>query len=148
MRRAIFLGLSLTALAAGCGGGSSKPLSHDEFVKQANAICAEYNDRIAALGTPQGLSDLVTFAQKGRATAEDDVGKFAKLKPPAKDAAGAAAFVAAGRTVIDNLGKLEAAAKKGSVSAVQQIAAAAQANADRARLIAQRLGLTECAKQG
>jgi len=31
---------------------------------------------------------------------------------------------------------------------VQKIAAQGQANSDRSRLIAQRLGLTECAKQG
>lgn len=146
MRRLLPLGL-LTVLLAACGGGGGKPLSHEEFVKQANAICADYNNRIVALGTPQSLGDLAAFAQKGRTISEDEVGRFAKLKPPPKDAAGAAAFVAAGRTVIDDLGKLEAAAKKGSVSAVQQLAATAQTNADKARLVAQRLGLAECVRQ-
>ncbi len=134
-------------LLAACGGGGGKPLSHDEFVKQADAICADYNERITALGTPSGLSDLGAFAQKGRAIAEDDVAKFVKLKPPKQDATGAAAFVAAGRKVIDNLTKLEGAAKKSDVAAVQKIAAAAQANADQSRLVAKSLGLTECAKQ-
>jgi hypothetical protein len=139
----------MAVVAAGCGGGAGgKVLSHDEFVKQADAICADYNDRIAALGTPQGLGDLVTFAQKGSAIATEDVDKFAKLKPPKADAGGAADFVAAGRTVIDQLGKLEAAGRKSDVGAVQKIAAQGQANADRSRLIAKRLGLTECAKQG
>jgi hypothetical protein len=145
--RAVLLALGVAALAA-CGGGGSKSLSHEEFVKQADAICADYNDRIAALGTPQGLGDLVAFAQKGRAIATEDVDKFAKLKPPKADAKGAADFVAAGRTVIDQLGKLEAAGRKSDFGAVQKIAAQGQANADQSRLIAKRLGLIECAKQG
>src|SRR5712692_9833331 len=104
MRRAVLLGFCTAVVAAGCGGGAGgKVLSHDEFVKQANAICTDYNNRIAALGTPQGLGDLVAFAQKGSAIAAEDVDKFAKLKPPKADAAGAADFVAAGRTVIDQL---------------------------------------------
>ena len=139
----------MAVVAAGCGGGGGgKALSHEEFVNQANAICADYNDRIAALGTPQGLGDLVTFAQKGSAIAREDVDKFANLKPPNADARGAADFVAAGRTVIDQLGKLEAAGRKSDLGAVQKIAAQGQANSDRSRLIAQRLGLIECAKQG
>src|SRR5712691_10013756 len=149
MRRAVLLGFCIAAAAAGCGArGGGKALSHDEFVKQADVICADYNDRIAALGTPQGLGDLVTFAQKGGAIATEGVGKGAKLKSPKADAGGAADFVAAGRTVIDQLGKLEAAGTKSDVGAVQKIAAQGQANADRSRLIAKRLGLTECAKQG
>jgi hypothetical protein len=149
MRRAVPLGFCMAVVAAGCGGGGGgRTLSHDEFVKQANAICTDYNSRIAALGTPQGLADLVAFAQKGSAIAAEDVDKFAKLKPPKADAAGAAEFVAAGRTVVDQLRRLEAAGRKSDLGAVQKIAAQGQANSDRSRLIAQRLGLAECAKQG
>jgi hypothetical protein len=147
MWRAVLLGFCVAVVAGGCGGGG-KALSHDEFVRQADAICADYNDRIAALGTPQGLGDLVSFAQKGNAIATEDVDRFAKLKPPKADAAAAADFVAAGRSVIDQLGKLEAAGRKSDLGAVQKIAAQGRANAERSRLIAKRLGLTECAKQG
>ncbi len=136
----------LVALA-GCGGGGGKTLSHDEFVKQANAICADYNSRIKALGTPSGISDLVAFAQKAIPIAKEDVDKFARLKPPKQDAAGATTFVADGRKVIDLITKLEAAAKKGDVAAVQALAKQGQANGAKSQKDAQSVGLAECAKQ-
>src|SRR3954454_24363649 len=61
--------VAVGALAfAGCGGGSSTtttgasgasgtagstPLSQDEFVSQANAVCKDANDQIAALKAPE-----------------------------------------------------------------------------------------------
>ena len=68
-----------------CGGGSGEKLSHGEFVDKANAICADYNQRIDALGTPNTFDEIATFAQDARVIAEEDVGKFNDLNPPDED---------------------------------------------------------------
>jgi hypothetical protein len=42
------LALSFGFLAAGCGGSDEEPLTHDEFVTQADKICADGNDEMAS----------------------------------------------------------------------------------------------------
>lgn len=44
----LILVVALIVIAAGRGGGSHH--QHNEFVKQANTICADYVNRTAALG--------------------------------------------------------------------------------------------------
>jgi hypothetical protein len=146
MRFAFLPLAALLALAAGCGGGGSKTLSHGDFVKQANAICADYNKRIKALGQPNTISDLVTFSEKALPIAKEDVGKFKKLKPPKEDEAGWKAYGAQGDKVIDTIGKLHDEAKRNDAAGIQKLAAVAQKEAARSKRIAQDAGLAECAK--
>ena len=84
-RLAVAFSVLVVALAAGCGGGGGDKLSHGEFVDKANAICADYNQRVDALGTPNTFEDVVSFAQDARAIAQEDVGKFKDLNPPDED---------------------------------------------------------------
>lgn len=81
----------LTALAlAGCGG-SDEPLTHDEFVAEADAICADYNDKYAE--AVAGLSPDSTDEERNAAleayvrTYEDMVDDLTGLEPPANDRA-------------------------------------------------------------
>lgn len=48
--------LALAVLAAGCGGSSDKPLSHADFISQADAICKKSEDQIAAAQRKLGSS--------------------------------------------------------------------------------------------
>ncbi len=125
---------------------ASKRLSHGEFVKQANAICANYNKRINALGEPKSISDLVGFADKALPIAKEDVGKFKKLNPPKEDEAGWKAYGAEGDKVIAAIGDLRNAAKKSDAAAIQRIGNEAQAESAHSKKIAQDAGLSECAK--
>lgn len=133
------------ALVAGCGGASDK-LSHDEFVDRANAICADYNQRIGALGTPNSLDEVVSFAQNARTIAQEDVGKFKDLSPPDEDRDNWKAYGDKGDEVIALSHDLEKAARDKDLSEVARLAAASQARAAESKRIALAMGAKECAK--
>ncbi len=98
MRR---LSLLFAALAiAGCGGSSSTeetasgpPLSKSSFIKQADAICAEYHSRKAALDQEIGrLFSARNFDAAAKALQDEidagrkEVEKLRALSPPEADA--------------------------------------------------------------
>lgn len=70
---------SVLALLAGCGGGS---LTKAELISQADAICAETEKKIDALGTPETPADLKEFAGKAATAAKEQVDKLKALEPP------------------------------------------------------------------
>ena len=47
MKRALFMAAVGLALAAGCGGDGEKPLSKEEYLKRASAICKKGNQELA-----------------------------------------------------------------------------------------------------
>ena len=134
------------ALAAGCGGGGGDKLSHEEFVDQANAICADYNQRIDALGTPNTFDEIVAFAQDARVIAEEDVGKSKDLNPPDEDHDNWEAYGNKGDEVIALSRDLEKAAKDKDVGEVTRLVAASRARAAESKRIALAMGTEECAK--
>jgi hypothetical protein len=87
---------ALIVIAAGCGGGGSHRLSHNEFIKKANAICADINKRTVALGyastrsaavdpiamsvlllsSPSAIANLISWSEKRLPIARQDIGKF------------------------------------------------------------------------
>jgi hypothetical protein len=72
MRRSVLgatVSLVLGSVLAGCGGGSNDRLTKDEFVKQADAICAKFDKRIE---TAAGSA----FANPGKPT-DDEIAAFA-----------------------------------------------------------------------
>ena len=134
------------ALAAGCGGGGGDKLSHEEFVDQASAICADYNQRIDALGTPNTFDEIVAFAQDARVIAEEDVGKFNDLNPPDEDHDNWEAYGNKGDEMIALSRDLEKAAKDKDVGEVTRLVAASRARAAESKRIALAMGTEECAK--
>ncbi len=65
--------LAAVALAAGCGGGGDgggDRLTAEEFVQQADAICADANEQIDALGEPQSMEELATMAAEALSISE------------------------------------------------------------------------------
>ncbi len=134
--------LGAVAAIAGCGGSSG--LSHDEYLKQANALCADYNTRLAALGSPKAVTQFPAFATKLLPIAQDDIGKFKALKPPKPDAAAHDAYGKQGDKLIAALKDLIAAGK--DVPAIERVIARESGESARSRQIATQAGLTECAK--
>lgn len=158
----LVLVVALIVIAAGCGGGSHL-LSHNEFIKQANAICANYNKRTAALGyvstraaafspttmaaalgSPSTLANLISWSEKALPIAKQDVGKFKQLKPSKADEAAWKAYAAEGDRAIVWLGKLHDEAKRSDRPAILRLAAYGQKEAERETRIAQNAGLAEC----
>jgi hypothetical protein len=144
-------------LAAGCGGGSHR-LSHNEFVKQANAICADYTKRFVALGltgfsaemmsfevaSPRGMANLVSWSGKTLPIARQAFGKFKQLKPPKVDEAGWKALAAENDKTIVWLGKVHDAARRHDQTAISRLAADGQKDDARATRIAEKAGLDWC----
>jgi hypothetical protein len=150
---------------AGCGGGDdttsagttgasgvagTEPLSKEEFVSQANAICADASQQIEALEAPpenaQSLTEVVPFFTQGLAIARETAAELEALTPPAE--------------LQDERDQLVADAKKELALAAKQLAGlkandAAQFEALKGQVdaiekkddrIASSIGLTECAK--
>jgi hypothetical protein len=152
------------AALAGCGGGSSSsttgasgasgasgsaPLSQDEFVSQANAVCKEQNDQVAALKAPTSttsIQDQIPTLEQDIAIANDTYTKLSAITPPTDLQSKYSQYLSGGKAQIALANQLIDAAKANDSSKLQQIAA--QVNTTKAKLDAQAkaLGLTECAK--
>jgi len=64
----------------GCGGEDR--LSQAEFHQQANAICKNYNDRIAAIGDPTSPAVVPEYVDKGIPLIEQGLSELRDLNPP------------------------------------------------------------------
>jgi len=93
-RRSIAAALAAASIlvAAGCGGSktSDKPvtqttaaLSADQFRQQADAICADIDTKVDALGEPTSEADIVSYLEKGLAVQNEQLTRLRALTPPA-----------------------------------------------------------------
>ena len=109
MRRiAICLLLSTLGAGAGCGGDSGPPLTADEFVLQANAICKASVDKLAAenagiVKNPTTSPDefVKFYREKAIPSARKRLSDLGKLKAPNKLKDKAKKMVSAGRKTLD-----------------------------------------------
>jgi hypothetical protein len=157
--------VAVGALAfAGCGGGSSTsttgasgasgaagsaPLSQSEFVSQANAVCKESNDKVAALKAPTATSsvqDQIPTLEQNIAIATDTYTKLSAITPPSNLQAKYAAYLSDGKGQIALANQVLDAAKANDTSKLQQIATKTNAATAQTDSEATALGLTECAK--
>lgn len=81
--------LAAAAALAGCGGGGSDSLGADEFREQADAICADSDERIATLTEPTAADQILPFLQAGLPIQADELERFGDLEPPEELRAGA-----------------------------------------------------------
>ena len=150
-------------LVAGCGGGSSSttgasgasgasgsaPLSKEEFVSQANAICADTNDQIEALeAPPQGASvqEVVPLLTQELAIARDSAAKLEELTPPGELQAERDKLVANTNKEEALAVKIVAAAKANDADQAQSLGQQLDALDKQDNGIANSIGLTECTK--
>jgi hypothetical protein len=152
MRKTLAFAALAAALAlAGCGGddgGGGEPLSQEDFVAQADAICEEYEAKLDALGTPQSQEDLAEFAEKSVPIAEEGQGKLAELTPPADLQEAYDEWLAQGDKAVDIVQRLEQAAQDNDQEEIQAIATEAQAADERSEELATQLGFEECSRGG
>ena len=92
-----------TTGATGATGASGAPLSEDEFVKQANQICAQVNKKIEGGGGGQGGS-VEDFANDTLIPAVDDgLAELGQLTPPEADADQYSQLLDEGQDALDGL---------------------------------------------
>jgi hypothetical protein len=140
---------SSTGASGASGASGSEPLSKDEFVSQANAICADVNDKIEALQQPPQnpqVSELVpVFTQELAITREGET-KLEALTPPSELQDERDKLVANTRKAEALVDKIIAAAKANDASQAQSLAQQLDALNKQDNQIAESIGLTECAK--
>lgn len=94
-RRSIAAALAAASIlvAAGCGGSktSDKPatqttaaLTADQFRQQADAVCADIDVKVEALGEPSSEADIVPFLEKGLAVQNEQLTRLRALTPPSE----------------------------------------------------------------
>ncbi|MFN8124450.1 MAG: hypothetical protein U0237_18730 [Thermoleophilia bacterium] len=94
-RRSIAAALAAASIlvAAGCGGSSTsdKPatqttaaLSADQFRQQADAVCADIDTKVSALGEPTSEADIVPFLEKGLAVQNEQLTRLKAITPPSE----------------------------------------------------------------
>jgi hypothetical protein len=146
----LVLGL-LALVLAGCGGGGGgggSRLSHDELVKQGDAICVAASGEIDKLGDPASLADVARVGAKLATIRSRETDELAALEAAKDDEDGQTAMIAALRARDATLKDLVAAARKGDQAGATKALAAGQPLGSRASDAALDLGLLRCAEGG
>lgn len=139
--------LAAVALAAGCGGGGDgggDRLTAEEFVQQADAICADANQQIDELGEPQSMEELATMAAEAVSISEQSVAALQELVPPEEFQERFDRALELLDQQLELARQLQTAAENGDEAQVQSIADEGEPLDAEADDIAEELGLTEC----
>lgn len=145
MRAVIVL---IAVVLAGCSGGSSEPevrLTADEWTRQADRICAEYEGRLDRLADAGDLEDLARMAAEAEPIAEEGLEALRRLEPPEELEEPVEAWLARNAENVRAIGELREAAEAGDETRVQELASAAADNEGEADRLAAELGLDDCA---
>jgi hypothetical protein len=152
LKAALLTVAASAALAgAGCGGdggGSGEQLSAAEFREQADAICAEYDQKIQDLGEPESLEDLTAFIGRAIPIIEEGFNKLDELQPPEELEADWDRAMEVNAENLQLTKDLQAAAEAGNEQRVQEILAQASQNEEQTDRLARDLGLERCGEEG
>jgi hypothetical protein len=126
---------------AGCGGGR---LSHREFVRQADAVCAAYQSKVEILTRPTSYDDVIAYVEKTLPLYVAALEKLRALDAPTSDEAATRTWLAANRKVETAMRNLRDAAMRHDPAATNDASAAIQAAGLASRRAAAALGLEVC----
>jgi len=137
------LAATLAASLAGCGGGR---LSHEDFVKRADAVCAAFRAVAGPIARPRDYDAVVAYVNKTLPLYEAARLKLAALEPPAQDAAAVRAWLAADERIAAALHDLGEAGLRRDFAGVSAAAGTVQAEGVASRHAAAALGLQVCSQ--
>jgi hypothetical protein len=125
MRRTLGL-LALSALAlspvlAGCGGDDDEALSKNDFIEQADALCASFEDRTDDIDEPESAEDLEAFLADLGTAVEAFRDDLAELEPPSDGEDVHDDFVALVDETLDGVRDAAAAAEDGDMERVSSL---------------------------
>jgi hypothetical protein len=146
MRRAALIALALVVLLPGCGGGSGKPLTKEEYASKADAICGKYNKQTNALANPKNLSDLAKVADKTLPILDHAIRDIDKLEPPASEKALSDQWLTQVRGLKNDLQEIRDKAKAGDIQGVQAVVPKATEHNSKSNALATQLGMAVCNK--
>lgn len=106
------LALTLGSAGAACGGDSGPPLSSDEFVKQANAVCKDRDTKMAEKAKEIFTNPNPSAAELGKfflehaiPNAREKLKELKKLRPPTKSKDKFKKMLTAGNKALDEAEK-------------------------------------------
>jgi len=134
------------ALAAGCGGGGSKPLTRTEYAAKADAICGKYTQQTKALAHPSNLKDLADVAGKTLPILDNALSDLHKLKPPADEQATVNQWLAQVENLKGDLKEIRDKAKSNDLQGVQAVVPKATQHNQQSNQLATQLGMSVCNK--
>lgn len=134
----------LLVVVAGCGGGSGKPLSRQEFAAKADAVCTKYRQQTAALTRPSNFSDLAKVADQTLSILGHATDDLHKLKPPAAEQATVDQWLQAIETLKSDVKDIRDRAKANDRAGVLAVAPRATRDNSRSNMLATQLGMTKC----
>ena len=140
------------ALLAGCGGnGGGGALTKDEFVQEADAICADVEGKLedtqAELESATTPEELAQAIDESIPAVRDGVDRLRGLEPPDDLQAQVDEWLELTERNLGRLEDLRDAAEQGDQRALQEIATEAEADEERADGVAREIGLDDCAEE-
>jgi hypothetical protein len=138
-------------VAAGCSGGSAEPevpLTAEQWAREADRICAEFEGRLEALERPRDLEALAAMAAEAEEIAEEGLDALRRLDPPETQEERVDEWLARNAENVRAIGELRDAADEGQEQRVQELASKAVDNEAAADRLASELGLDDCAASG
>jgi hypothetical protein len=138
-----FLTGAMALAAAGCGGGGDR-LTREELIEEADATCAEFDQRVEEVDEPESLDDIERYVQEIRPIVEEGTDELDALEPPEELQDEYDQWIQETRSAIERFDELEEAAASGDEQRIQEVLQGAGEGGDEANRLAQEIGLQEC----
>ena len=140
--------VTMLVLAA-CGGddssgGSGEPLTQEEFIAAADAICTEADEKSDALGEPESLDDATQLLRDGVAIFEEQLDGLRDLTPPEELSASMDRAVELLGQVNDSITEAADAFEAGELADAEEILDGIEPVSDELDQIAADIGLEAC----
>jgi hypothetical protein len=131
---------------AGCGGDGDggERLSKDEWIEQADAICAQANEDVEALEEPTALDEIAAFTDEASGISREALADLRALRPPEEDQATVDEMLDLVEQQIEIGEQIGEAAADGDQAEVQRLAAEAEPIEAEANEQARAYGLADC----
>ncbi len=146
MRRTpLVLSAALTLALAACG---SEALTKEQYIKQADAICKDFDAQQKKLPEPKSIADFEKLTEQAKPLLEDQISQLRDLKAPdeIKDQTESAYDLLDQQ--LPKLDELKKAAGDNDSAGVQKVAAGASKLSDQANQKAKEIGLKVCGQGG
>ena len=131
-------------LLAACGGDGGEQLSKDEWLEQADAICAQADEDVEALTEPTKLDEIPEFTDTASEISRDALSNLRALQPPEEDQATVDEMLDLVEQQIEIGEQIGEAAADGDQEEVQRLAAEAEPLENEANEKARQYGLDDC----
>lgn len=147
MRRLTAVAAAALFLTGACGGGD-ETLSKEDFIEQADEICAELDSKVDEMEAPESPADLEASVEELEAITDEGIRGLRALSPPEEDADTIATMLDRIERTVRLLPDLAQAGKADDVDEMERLSAEIQSAANEASEIARDYGFERCGGEG